>query len=74
MIIKYTMSRDARWRELYGGCGGEGKGEEMERDEKRGITGPLYSQKSPHVSRSCGLVKQQTFFFHSMRERRARDR
>lgn len=46
MIIKYTMNRDAGWRGLYGGCGGE-KAEKMYGDEKHGITCPLYLQKSP---------------------------
>ena len=40
------MDRDAGWRGLYGGCG-EGKAEEMDGDEKYGITCPLYLRKSP---------------------------
>lgn len=72
MTIKYTMNRDARWRGLYGGCDGR-KGEEMDGDERHGITSPLYLRRSPHVSMPCDLVKQQTFFFRSTREKRARN-
>lgn len=74
MIVKYTMSRDARWRGLYGGCGeGGGKGKETDGD---GISRPLYLRESLNVS--CAyLVKQQTFSFRSTGEGgegRARDR
>jgi len=33
----------------------------MDGDQGRGITSPMYLRNSLHISRSCDIVKQQTF-------------